>query len=164
MLNGNPRYGKFIQVYTFYYLIHSYWVYPRQFPAKELYSKTPNALAQPAFCNDIEMSSYSNSIDQKEKVLTEKNLQIVIFFSHGVRNLTEYYCGRSGKKSIDIISLYNSLSDQKDGSSEKQSITNFFPMYFHDKRGINVESDMREESMMITNKNYYQEEEKWKKS
>ena len=66
------------------------------------------------------------------------------------------------KKSIDIISLYNSLSGQKYGSSENQSITNFFPMYFHDKRGINVESDMREESMMITNKNYYQEEEKWK--
>ena len=28
LLNSNPSYGKFIQVYTFYYLIHSYWAHP----------------------------------------------------------------------------------------------------------------------------------------
>ena len=62
-----------------------------------------------------------------------------------------------------FISFYIGLSGQKDGSSEKQSITNFFPMDFHNNRGINVESDMREDSVMITN-NIIKKKKKGKKS
>ena len=67
------------------------------------------------------------------------------------------------KGKFDFFSFIKGLSGQKDGSSEKQSITNFCPMDLHDKdnitfawqKGVIVESDMREEqeSMMITNKN-----------
>ena len=67
------------------------------------------------------------------------------------------------KEILICFSFNKGLSGQKDGSSEKQSITNFCPIHLHDKdnitfawqKGVIVESDMREEqeSMMITNKN-----------
>ena len=52
------------------------------FPLKNFIQRLQILLlnAQPAFCNDIEISSYSNSINQEEKTLNEKiNLQIIAF-------------------------------------------------------------------------------------
>ena len=52
------------------------FINPLQVPPKELYSKTPNTLALLcqlfASCKNLQISSYSNSINRENKILTEK--------------------------------------------------------------------------------------------
>ena len=104
------------------------FINPLQVPPKELYSKAPNRLF--ACCNNIQMSSYSNSINREKKILTEKNKPSFFVLFPKFTKLSAYFCQK--KKSIYLA---NGLSGPKDGCSEKQSITNFWPVDFHNKRG-----------------------------
>ena len=118
------------------------------FPLKNFIQRLQMLLPSQLFAMTLKLVLIQiQSIRMEKYLLKNKPANFCILYIMS----TNIFFSVKEKTSRNIISLYNGLSGQKDGSSEKQSITNFFPIDFHNKRGINVESDMREESMIITN-------------
>ena len=121
LLNSNPSYGKFIQVYTFYYLIHSYWAHP----LKNFIQRLQILLLGRLFAITLKLVLIQFQSIRREKILN-KTKQAQCHKVYRVHLLKENL----------IFSFIKGLSGQKDGSSEKQSITNFCPMDLHDKDNI----------------------------
>ena len=127
------------------------FINPLQVPPKELYSKAPNRLF--ACCNNIQMSSYSNSINREKKYWLKKTSLSFLYFSQSSQSWVHIFVKRKNPYIWPMDFLVQKTVAQK--SSQLPTFGRWISITKEVRYCWKWYARQEGESMMITNLNYY---------